>query len=282
VDALKDLVGLPRGAKGGKPISELVVMATTARQAYESRQKWPPESPLHRESQPEKLFSAKMAALRLWMPTQLLQAQDRVLKFQKRAMGTCPVPLRSFAQTQISDMEILSKSIQESLKKQSDLTSPDRIDAMLTIMHFCLRLSVSQRYAIEQSKASEALASDLSEVKQVLAAVVRAGPRDGVEDAQNVLDNINPLLPSSSTSNEGLIGQGTYWAKYSMKKSDTDKFLLGPLWQNVGLKSKDNSCSDLFEALIGVVCPPDLRGDLVNGRLADFRLAMGYPTAKAN
>ena len=192
-------------------------------------------------------------------------------------MFTYHVLPRPFSQTQMSDMDTLSKSIKDSLKKHSDLTPPERIETMLSIMHFSLRLSVSQRFDIEQSKAAEAQSADLREVRQVLEGVLKDGPRENVEDAQNVLNIINPLLSPSSLINEGLMGQGLYWAKYSMRKSDTQKFLESKYWPTLGLKGKDISCSDLFEALINAVCPPVYRGDQVENRLADFRLRMNYP-----
>ena len=275
VDALKNLVGLQRVAKGSKQTFDLVMMATNAKRERDTRQKWP-GSPNTVRSHAADEFRTKMDALRLWNPTQLSQAQDRVLKFQRPEICTYPVLPRPFAQTQISDMESLSKSIQDSLKKSSDLTSQDRIDALLTIMHFCLRLSVSQRLDGEQRKAVESQSTDLDGIKQVLSAVVAKGPSDDIGAAQNALNFISPLLQSSPVSNEGLIGQGTYWSKYWMNRSDTQKFLRSSHWPTLGLKAHDISCNDLFEALIGAVCPTALQGDSLKQTLADFRQSMGW------
>lgn len=274
VDALKSLVGLLGVAKNGKRTLafDLPDMAINAKRERDDRVKWLDGPGNKQPKKNESDFCAKMDALQLWNHTQLLRAQERVLKFQTLATCTNPAKLRSFALTQMLDMDILSKSIKASLKKPSDLTSQERIDTMLSIMHFCLRLSVSQRFDVEQSKAAAAQSADLSDIKRVLAAVVAAGPSDDVGAAQNVLNVIQPLL-----SDEGLIGQGTYWSKYRMKKSDTDSFLESKSWPSLGLKGKDISCSDLFEALINAVCPPACRGDQVENRLADFRLRMNYP-----
>ncbi len=275
VDALKSLVGLQRIAKGSRQTFDLVMMATNAKRERDTRQKWP-DSPNTVRSRAGVEFRAKMDALQLWNPMQLSQAQDRVLKFQRPEICTYPALPRPFAQTKISDMESLSKSIQDSLKKSSDLASQERIDAMLTIMHFCLRLSVSQRLDGEQRKAVESQSTDLDGIKQVLSAVVAKGPSDDIGAAQNALNFISPLLQYSPVSNAGLIGQGTYWSKYWMNRSDTQKFLRSSYWPTLGLKANDVSCSDLFEALIGAVCPPSLQGDSLNQTLADFRQSMGW------
>jgi Holliday junction resolvase RusA-like endonuclease len=277
VEALKSLVGLLGVAKSGKLTFafDLPNMAINAKRELDTRKKWP-DSPNTVRSHAAAEFRAKMDALQLWSPSQLARAQDRVLKLQSPAMFTCPVLPRPFAQTQMPDMDNLSRSIQDSLKKHSDLTSQERIDTMLTIMHFCLRLSISQRFDIVQNKAAVAQFADLSEIKRVLAAVVAAGPSDDVGAAQNVLNVIQPLLPSTPSGNGGLMGQGVYWGKYSMTKSDTQKFLRSSYWPTLGLKANDISCNDLFEALIGAVCPTALQGDSLKQTLADFRQSMGW------
>ena len=129
---------------------------------------------------------------------------------------------------------------------------------------------------LAQSNAAAAQSVDLSDIKRVLAAVVAAGPSDDVGAAQNVLNVIQPLLPSTPSGNGGLVGQGVYWSKYSMRQSDTQKFLESKYWSTLGLKANDISCSDLFEALIGAVCPPSLQGDSLKQTLADFRQSMGW------
>ena len=270
VDALKSLVGLLGVAKSGKQklAFDLPSMAINAKREL--------DSPNTVRSRAAAEFRAKMDALQLWSPSQLSRAQDRVLQLQSPAMFICPVLPRPFAQTQMLDMEILSRSIKDSLKKHSDLTSQERIDTMLTIMHFCLRLSVSQRLDVEQSKAAAAQSADLSDIKRVLAAVVAAGPSDDVGAAQNVLNVIQPLLPSTTSSNEGLAGQGVYWSKYSMTQPDTQKFLESKYWPTLGLKGDDISCNDLFEGLIGAVCPTASQGDSLKQMLADFRQSMGW------
>jgi hypothetical protein len=280
VDELKDLVGLSTVAKKGKPVFDLVAMATNAKKELVTRLNWREGDPNRlRQGPQEILFEGKMSDLNRWEHTRLKQAQTRVLKLQVPAVFSYSVLSRPFAQTQMSDMDSLSKSIKDSLKKPSDLTSKERIDTMLSIMHFCLRLSVSQRFDVEQSKAAAAQSADLKEVRQVLEGVLKDGPRQNVPDAaRDVLNIINPLLSPSSSSNEGLMGQGLYWAKYSMKKSDTVKFLESKYWpSSLGFNRKDILCSDLFEALIDAVCPPAYRGDQVENRLVDFRSRMNYP-----
>jgi hypothetical protein len=277
VDALKELVGLSGLTKGGKLMFDLAGMAKKAEKADRDRQVF--KNP--HESLAEKEFRDKMDALKGWNHTQLSQAQKRVLNFQRAKIQDLRVSPHSFAQTKMIDMESLSKSIKDSLKKPSDLSSQERSDTMLTIMHFCLRLSISQRFDSKQSKAASAQSATLSEVKRVLDEVVAVFPSDDGA-AREALNFIRPLLPSSLTSNEGLIGQGIYWEKYSMTKSDTKRFLRSSYWQTLELKGDDISCNDLFEALIDAVCPPDLRVGQVAITLNVFRTAMGYPTAKAN
>ncbi len=277
VDALKSLVGLLGVAKNGKRTLafDLPNMAINAKRELDTREKWP-DSPNTVRSHAAAEFRAKMDALQLWSPSQLSRAQDRVLKFQSRALFTYPELPRPFAQTQMLDMDRMSKSIIDSLKKASDLTSQERIDTMRSIMHFCLRLSVSQRFDIEQSKAAVAQSADLSDIKRVLAAVVAAGPSDDVGAAQNVLNVIQRLLPSTPSSNGGLAGQGVYWSKYSMRQPDTQKFLRSSYWPTLGLKGDDISCNDLFEGLICAVCPTASQGDSLKQMLADFRQSMGW------
>ena len=148
---------------------------------------------------------------------------------------------------------------------------------MLTIMHFCLRLSVSQRFDFQETKALEAQLNDLNAIKRILSAVVESGPSEDFGPAQNVLIVIQPWL-----QNEGLIGRGTYWIKNHMDQPTTKKFLFGKYWSTLKLKNTI-TCDVLFEALIGAVCPPDYRGNHVEDRLVDFRRAMRYPESpKAN
>ena len=285
VVALKSLVGLLEVAKDGKLTFafDLSNFAVSAKRELDTRQKFK-DGPIRFTPRPPEVdFKEKMGALANWKHTQLSQAQDRVEKFKKLPDCTDPVLPRPFAQTQMLDMESLSKSIQDSLKKRPDLmTSQERIDAMLTIMHFCLRLSVSQRFDFQETKAVEAQLNDLNAIKRILSTVVESGPSDDVGAAQNVLNVIQPLLPSTPSGNGGLVGQGVYWTKNHMDQLATKKFLFGTYWSTLGLKGTV-TCDVLFEALIGAVCPPDYRGNHVEDRLVDFRRAMRYPESpKAN
>ena len=280
VVALKSLVGLLEVAKDGKLkfVFDLSNLAINAKRELDTRQKFKDGAMRFTPRPPENDFKEKMGALANWKHTQLSQAQDRVEKFKKLPDCTYPVLPRPFAQTQMLDMESLSKSIQDSLKKRPDLmTSQERIDAMLTIMHFCLRLSVSQRFDFQETKALEAQLNDLNAIKRILSAVVESGPSEDFGPAQNVLIVIQPWL-----QNEGLIGRGTYWIKNHMDQPTTKKFLFGKYWSTLKLKNTI-TCDVLFEALIGAVCPPDYRGNHVEDRLVDFRRAMRYPESpKAN
>jgi len=67
-----------------------------------------------------------------------------------------------------------------------------------------------------------------------------------------------------------------YWTKNHMDQLATKKFLFGTYWSTLGLKAHDISCNDLFEALIGAVCPTAVQGDSLKQTLADFRQSMGW------